>query len=162
MRLVFLSSLILIIALAGFVVHAQPSPSVTLPPDGGSQQPPVSNASEYLANLYKYFLAFVGIAALFGLVWGGVLYMYSGTNITNTGQAKTWIQNAFYGILLAAAAYLLLWTINPDLINHGFDLKRVLQNAGFNTKIPILYDKAAHPNTAPNPPEDGRSDIPLG
>ena len=53
---------------------------------GGTQ--PESNTSEYLYNLYIWFLGFVGIAALFSIVRGGILYMFSGTSITSTAEAR--------------------------------------------------------------------------
>src|SRR3989338_8864793 len=82
---------------------AQPSPP---PPNpvGGPNPPvvpnPVPPPSDYLSGLYKGFLGFVGIAALFAIVYGGVLYMFSGANLTKTEEAKRWIQNSFVGILL--------------------------------------------------------------
>lgn len=88
----------------------------------------VTNPSGYLANLYKWLLGAVGISALFAFVMGGVLYMFSGTNLTKVEQAKGWIWNGFGGIALAAISYLLLYTINPDLVG-GFDLNKVIENA---------------------------------
>lgn len=90
---------------------------------GGFVTPDVSN---YLSRLYLWFLGFVGISALFGLVTGGILYMFAGANITKTDQARTWIKNAISGIILAAISFLLLNTINPELVKHGFDIGAVL------------------------------------
>ena len=87
------------------------------------------NTAEYLGNLYLWFLAFVGIAAFFAIVYGGILYMFSGPNITKVDQAKTQIQNAIFGILLAAASYILLNAINPDLVKHNFNLDCSIKNA---------------------------------
>lgn len=90
-----------------------------------------TNPSGYLANLYKWLLGAVGISALFAFVMGGVLYMFSGTNLTKVEQAKGWIWNGLGGIVLAAISYLLLYTINPDLVG-GFDLNKVIENAQNN------------------------------
>ncbi|RJQ37204.1 hypothetical protein C4552_01760 [Candidatus Parcubacteria bacterium] len=87
------------------------------------------NTTKYLGNLYLWMLGFVGIAAFFAIVYGGVLYMFSGPNITKVDQAKTWIQNAIFGILLAAASYVILNTINPALVNHNFDLETMIKDA---------------------------------
>ncbi len=83
----------------------------------------------YLSNLYIWFLGFVGIAALFAIVWGGIQYMFSGANLTKAESGRTWISNAIWGIILAASAYLILYTINPDLVTHGFDINTVIDNA---------------------------------
>lgn len=87
-----------------------------------------TNPSGYLNNLYKWLLGAVGISALFAFVMGGVLYMFSGTNLTKVEQAKGWIWNGLGGIVLAAISYLLLYTINPDLVG-GFDLDKVVEKA---------------------------------
>lgn len=83
----------------------------------------------YLSNLYIWFLGFIGIAALFAIVWGGIQYMFSGANLTKAESGRTWITNAIWGIILAASAYLILYTINPDLVTHGFDINTVIDNA---------------------------------
>jgi hypothetical protein len=90
---------------------------------GGTTPPHV-----YLQNLYKWFLGFVGIAALFALVFGGVRYMFAGANIGEVGAAKGWIMNAIWGLLLAALSVLLLQTINPDLIQR-FDFNLIIEQA---------------------------------
>lgn len=94
-------------------------------PTGGPGGGPTS-VSDYLGNLYLWFLGFVGIAALWAFVYGGVLYMFSGANPTLVGKAKTQIVNGIFGLLLAAGSYLLLYTINPDLIEHGFNLENIV------------------------------------
>lgn len=89
---------------------------------GGQQNP-----TAYLSSLYMWFLGFVGIAALFAIVYGGVLWMFS-TSLTSTGEARKWIQNAIFGLVLAGASWLLLNTINPDLVQ-GFDLQGIIDRA---------------------------------
>lgn len=101
------------------------------PPGGGTetagQTGGTAAGSNYLKTLYTWFLAFVGISALFQIVRGGIYYMFSGTSLTKAEEGRRWITNAIYGIVLAAASVLLLQTINPDLINHGFDLTKIIE-----------------------------------
>ena len=80
----------------------------------------------YLPQLYRWFLGFVGIAALFAFVMGGVLYMFAGANITTTAQARKWITNGVIGLLVAASSYLFLKTINPELVG-GFDIEALIK-----------------------------------
>lgn len=91
--------------------------------------PETVDVPNYLGNLYIWMFAFVGISALFAVVMGGVLYMFSGTSLTKVDSAKRWIWNAIFGIIIAATSYLLLYVINPDLVTHGFDLEEVLNAA---------------------------------
>lgn len=101
--------------------------TVLLIPLNAAAQPVV--AETYLDKLYLWFLGFVGVAALFAIVLGGVLYMFSGANLTKVEQAKRWIWNAIFGIVLAATSYLLLQIINPDLVQHGFNINTVITDA---------------------------------
>lgn len=74
-----------------------------------------TTASGYLDNLYIWMLGIVGLSSLFALVYGGVLYIFSGA-IESTSEAKRWIKNALWGLLLAATSWLILNTINPELV----------------------------------------------
>ena len=69
----------------------------------------------YIRSIYLFALGAVGIAALGALVIGGFIYMSSDL-IDTKSEAKKWIWGAISGLLLALAAYLILYTINPDLI----------------------------------------------
>ena len=88
--------------------------------EGSTQQPsaspaPSGSASSFLDNFYIWLLGVVGLASLFALVYGGVLYIFSGA-IDSTAEAKRWMTNAFFGLLIAGASYLILRTINPELV----------------------------------------------
>ncbi|GEM_PF-2423539 len=96
---------------------------------GGNSGNTGIDVQSYLSNLYLWFLGFVGISALLAIVYGGILYMFSGTSLTKTEQAKKLIGNAIFGIVIAAASFLLLSVINPDLINHGFDITCIVDKA---------------------------------
>jgi hypothetical protein len=71
---------------------------------------------DYVKYVFLYGLATIGLAALIALVIGGIMYMSSGS-ITKTDEAKKWIWGALTGLLLGLSAYLILNTINPDLVN---------------------------------------------
>lgn len=79
------------------------------------QQLAAATASDYLSNLYVWMLGIVGLASLFALIYGGVLYIFSGA-IESTSEAKRWMTNALWGLLLAATSWLILNTINPELV----------------------------------------------
>ena len=124
--------LVLVFASAALATHGGPHGPPgdgTGPPGDGEGPPGTVKPGPYLSNLYIWFLGFVGIAALFAIVWGGIQYMFSGANLTKAESGRTWITNAIWGIILAASAYLILYTINPDLVTHGFDINKVIDNA---------------------------------
>ena len=123
-------------AAPGLAVNAAPednpraSASGIISPGSSAVTPGSSGLapSGYLASLYLWFLGFVGIAALFMIVLGGITYMFSGTSLTKTEQGRQWILNAVWGIVLAAFAVLLLRTINPDLVR-GFNFDQIINRA---------------------------------
>lgn len=79
----------------------------------------------YLSNLYNFLLGLVGVAAMGSIVYGGVLYIISAGNPSRVGSAKQAIWNGIIGILIAGFGYLILFTINPDLVR-GFDLQNIV------------------------------------
>lgn len=71
----------------------------------------------YIRYIYLFALGIVGLAAFGAMVYGGFLYMLSGTNIVSQTEAKSWMFGAISGLVLALAAYLIMSTINPDLVS---------------------------------------------
>ena len=70
----------------------------------------------YVQQIYLFALSLVGIAALASLTIAGFRYMLSDT-VDSKDAAKKMIWSALSGLILALAAYLILYTINPDLVN---------------------------------------------
>lgn len=70
----------------------------------------------YLNIMIKLFLGICGVLAVIMIVMGGVQYMTSEL-VSSKEEGKKSITNAIFGLILALAAYLILNTINPDLLN---------------------------------------------
>ncbi len=121
------------IALSAPVKVAASNPSAQANPSlsqdtGQTTQSTGKGGGVELGQIYIWFLGVVGISALFSIVRGGVLYMFSGTNPSRVSEAKKWIWNALFGLLIAAGSYILLNTINPDLVEHNFDLGKIISD----------------------------------
>lgn len=71
---------------------------------------------KYLNILIKLFLGIAGVLAVIMIVWGGIQYMTSEL-ASSKEEGKKSITNAILGLLLALGAWLILNTINPDLLN---------------------------------------------
>lgn len=71
---------------------------------------------ELISNIYIFGMGLVGISALLVLVGAGVWYMSAGDNAGRAGEAKKWMGNAIFGLVLALLSWLILYTINPELI----------------------------------------------
>ena len=74
---------------------------------------------DFATMLNLLFKVLITVGALFAvgmLVWGGIMYMASGAT-GEIGEAKKRMQAAIYGLLLLAGSWLILNTINPQLLN---------------------------------------------
>jgi len=111
-----------------FVVLAQPStstnqitnyqPLAELPgvTDGKVS---TSNIGPYLANLFNFLVGLAAILAVFIIALGGFLYI-SSDSFTGKSAGKEHITNAIWGLLIVLGAYIILWTINPNLLDFNF------------------------------------------
>ena len=73
-----------------------------------------ASIGDIFTRLYIWGIGFVALAAFLMLTAGGVRYMFAGDR--DPGEAKQWMRNAVYGLLLALGSYLILYTINPQLV----------------------------------------------
>ncbi len=71
----------------------------------------------YLAILYAYFTAAAGIVAVAMVAYGGYQWMAAGGNAEKISQAKSTIQGAVIGLILALGSYVLLSQINSRLVS---------------------------------------------
>lgn len=79
-----------------------------------------------IANFYQWALGISGFLALGILVYAGLLYITAGGNASRQGDAKQWIWSALIGLTLLFGSYLILNTINPDLLKfQNLDLSQV-------------------------------------
>ena len=74
----------------------------------------------YVKYIFNFAIAISGILAFGSLVYGGVLYITSGTDPSKLKSAKDQITGAFFGIVLLFASFMILVTINPKLLDFDF------------------------------------------
>lgn len=89
---------------------------VPLPQEGGDLKEDVS-LDDYLAWVYKFTLYLAAFLAVMQITIGGVMFIASGASEKTRSAAKDKIWNAIYGLILAFGAYLILYTINPQLVS---------------------------------------------
>ncbi len=83
----------------------------------GTTLPAGSELPSYIRYLFIFGLGSIGILALGVMMFGGIQYILAAGNAAKTEEAKAWIQQALLGLGLLLVSYLLLRTINPDLVN---------------------------------------------
>ncbi|TSC66952.1 MAG: Uncharacterized protein G01um101472_582 [Parcubacteria group bacterium Gr01-1014_72] len=74
-----------------------------------------TNLCLYLRGAFRLAIAIAGALAVLMIVMGGIQYM-STDAIGGKTEGRGRIQNAIGGLILALASYLLLYTINPNLV----------------------------------------------
>ncbi|PIP15745.1 MAG: hypothetical protein CO003_00920 [Candidatus Portnoybacteria bacterium CG_4_8_14_3_um_filter_44_15] len=119
-------SLLALLAMPFFSANSDYELEVGLPstPSGTSV-----GLTSYLQKIYQVALLAVGAAALLMLVVSGIVYMLSDT-VFSKEQAKEYIWGAISGLILAFAAYLILYAINPDLIHLDIVIPKLGPNSG--------------------------------
>ncbi len=96
----------------------------------------ITNASS-LPQYFKYFfnagILLAGFAAVIVVAFGGVYYLVSYGRGKFTSEAKDWIKSGILGLLILVCSYLILYTINPDLVILKMDgLFSISLNAGLS------------------------------
>jgi len=71
---------------------------------------------EYIAAVYKYTLGIVGILAAVMIIWAGIVWLTAAGSPERINLAKEYISGAVIGLVLAFGSYLILYTLNPDLV----------------------------------------------
>ncbi len=81
-------------------------------------QDPAKNLLEYLDTLYKFGIAISAILAFVMISIAAFTIMVSGAgNASKIVDAKSMIGDAVLGLVIALAAYLFLYVINPDFVS---------------------------------------------
>ncbi|MCK5466825.1 hypothetical protein KAI56_05025 [Candidatus Parcubacteria bacterium] len=98
---------------ASFMVAQAYEPLVRLP---GLPTEGTINLSQYVVGLYNFLLSIVGIVAVMMLIIGGMKYITAAGNASVIGDAKDTISSAIFGLLLALLSWVIVSTINPDVL----------------------------------------------
>lgn len=80
-----------------------------------------TTAEQYIQGIFLLIIAIAGGLAVIMIIYGGIKYM-STDAFGGKQEAKDIIQNAIWGLLLAMSAWLILNTINPELVKFNLDL----------------------------------------
>lgn len=73
--------------------------------------------AKYINGFYKYGLSIAGIVAVIALMAAGLIWATSGGDSGKIGQAKKMIAGSLTGIVILACSWIILNTINPQLVS---------------------------------------------
>lgn len=92
-------------------------PLVGIPGVGQGEGDDVTiDLNDLLNALYAMSISIAALLAVIKIVIAGVKYMMTDV-VTTKGGAKSDIQNAVLGLLVVIGAVLILFVINPDILN---------------------------------------------
>ncbi|HUV81124.1 MAG TPA: hypothetical protein VMW21_01215 [Patescibacteria group bacterium] len=96
---------------------------------------------EYVSYVFNLGIV-IAILILFGsLVYGGVLYLISTGQVARLTAAKERISAAFLGIIILLSSYIILTTINPELVVFHFGPLEQVGRPSFSDSDLIDSDK---------------------
>ncbi|MDI6602716.1 MAG: C39 family peptidase [Patescibacteria group bacterium] len=76
--------------------------------------------AEYIRYIFSFSVAIIGLILFGSLIRGGILYLISTGNVAKLKEARDQISSAFLGAILLLSGYLILTTINPELVKFEF------------------------------------------
>lgn len=72
--------------------------------------------AQYISGLYRYMLGISTLVAIIVVVYGGFQYLL-GSTVGSTKLGMTLIKDAIAGLVVLYTSYIILYTINPNLVN---------------------------------------------
>ncbi len=97
--------------------YALLEPSILVQGGGKSASP-----ADYLENIFYFMIGTAGVLAVLVFAIGGIQFMVSGATPSAKKEGQEKMTAAIFGLILALGTWLILNTINPDLVKK-FDLK---------------------------------------
>lgn len=101
---------------------------------------------DYIRIVYDFGVIIVAIVAVVMVVMGGFKWATSGGNSTQIASAKNTIIGALIGLVLALTSWLLLFTINPALVNlERLSIPAIKMATGIDDCLRIYFESNKGP-----------------
>ena len=123
--IIFISVMAGFFAFAGFAVAQSYTPLAPLPIGDGGTLSTSYTINGYLSGMLKLIIALGGALSILMAIVGGTQYVASGVSPDAKNGAKERVQNALTGLALILTSYLILNSINPQLVQFNFMLPPV-------------------------------------
>jgi len=142
-KLFFLILLLFLFLGASFILAQKPL-EITYPEIPGTTAPTTTKTAlpDYVRYIFQFSLYLSALIAFSSFIYGGVRYLTSAGNLARIKNAKSQISAGFLGLLILASAYLILNTINPQLVAWEVSLP-----GGAPTGLPAAGPSKPEPTT---------------
>lgn len=117
--IIYLFILTIILFPISSIVYAQTTSDyvVLAPLPGiGDSAGGTTNLTSYLPAAFNLAIGIAAVMAFVMITWGGIVYATSDA-VTSKAQGREWIENALWGLLLVIGAWVILYTLNPQILN---------------------------------------------
>ena len=71
---------------------------------------------EYISSIYKYAMVIVGVLSVIAIMDAGTVWLLRGSSSEGKQEAQKKLVMAITGLIITAVSYVLLYTINPNLV----------------------------------------------
>ncbi len=72
--------------------------------------------AQYMAGIFRYSVGIAGMLAAVMMMIGGVQYLTAGGDASKVAKGKQRITDALLGLVIVVGSYLLMYSVNPDLV----------------------------------------------
>ena len=118
------------------------APYVPLAPlpigEGGASLTEVTNAGVYIKGAFNLAIGIAAALAIIMIIIGGIQYMGS-ESLGGKSAGRKRINDAVLGLLLALGSYLILFTINPSLVNFNVNIGAITPPTTPPTRVATNY-----------------------
>lgn len=90
---------------------------VDFPELGGIKPADAFGPAQWISYIFTFSMAAVGLAVIYAFTRGGIEWMTAGDNQSRVSDARARMKGAVLGLIILLGSYVLLNTINPDLVN---------------------------------------------
>ncbi|MEK7631238.1 MAG: pilin [Patescibacteria group bacterium] len=94
-----------------------PGVTTTCTDSAGATRDYIQDMGAYIGGLYKFFSGAIGIIATVMIFYGGIKWVAAAGNPSKIKEAKEAIFSALIAVVISLGSYMLLYVINPNLVN---------------------------------------------
>lgn len=98
--------------------------------------------AQYIGGVYRFGVGIAGALAAVMMMIGGFQYLTAGGDASRVGAAKKRISDALVGLMLTLGVYLILFTLNPDLVELKALQIRVVDRIPFVSNETLNFDES--------------------
>lgn len=106
-----------------------------------------ADLASYIPGLFNLIIGLAAVVAVAYIIYGGFLYITTDA-IMGKEEGKKHINNAIYGLIMISVAWLILYTINPRILEFklNIDAITVPSGPGGTLGVPMTAEQIAESN----------------